>query len=49
MKVEPTWIALEDDERGNNFKAKVFIPNRSLVAFELVSLLDPTSFLSTAR
>jgi hypothetical protein len=35
MKVEPTWIALEDDERGNNFKAKVFIPNRSLVAFEL--------------
>ncbi|KAK3902466.1 hypothetical protein C8A05DRAFT_44120 [Staphylotrichum tortipilum] len=33
--VKPTWISLEADANGNNFKADVSIPNLSHVAFEL--------------
>ncbi|KAL2160946.1 hypothetical protein VTH06DRAFT_8658 [Thermothelomyces fergusii] len=33
--VEPTWVGVEPDERGNNFRADTFIPNRSPVSFEL--------------
>lgn len=35
IKVEPTWISTEEDDKGNNFRAKVFIPNHSRVAFDL--------------
>ncbi|KAL1840800.1 hypothetical protein VTJ49DRAFT_7699 [Mycothermus thermophilus] len=34
-RVEPTWISLTPDENGNNFRANVFIPNPSVVSFEL--------------
>jgi hypothetical protein len=33
--VKPDWIGLDPDENGNNFRATVTIPNRSLVSFEL--------------
>lgn len=36
--VDETTINLEKE---NNFKGKVHIPNYSIVAFELVSLLNP--------
>ena len=43
IRVEPTWISTKLDENDNNFKANVFIPNHSRVAFDLVSPPDPTS------
>ncbi|KAL2199505.1 hypothetical protein P885DRAFT_74669 [Corynascus similis CBS 632.67] len=33
--VKPTWIGLEADEKGNNFRADTIIPNHSRVSFEL--------------
>ena len=40
--VNPTWIGLEPDERGNNMRATTIIPNRSVVSFELVSPSNKT-------
>ncbi|KAK4127041.1 hypothetical protein N657DRAFT_187789 [Parathielavia appendiculata] len=33
--VKPTWVSLQNDTMGNNFRANVSIPNASLVEFEL--------------
>lgn len=35
--VNETSISLAGDDQGNNFRGKAYIPNYSVVAFELVS------------